>query len=67
MPSIVFAGDLAANDYVGVTFWIISISMVAATVFFYVRKIIELISQMANIIISNTALVTLIAAVHYFI
>ncbi len=34
MPSLVLAGDLAANDYVGVTFWIISIAMVASTVFF---------------------------------
>ena len=28
MPSIALAGDLQANDFVGVTFWIISISMV---------------------------------------
>ena len=31
LPSVAFAGDLQANDFVGVTFWIISISMVAAT------------------------------------
>jgi hypothetical protein len=42
MPSLVFAGDLAANDYVGVTFWIISIAMVASTVF-SLSKEIELI------------------------
>ena len=35
MPSVALAGDLQANDFVGVTFWIISISMVAATLFFF--------------------------------
>ena len=37
-PSLAFAGDLQANDLVGVTFWIISIAMVAATVFFLMER-----------------------------
>ena len=38
LPSVAFAGDLQANDFVGVTFWIISISMVAATLFFFSER-----------------------------
>ena len=36
LPSIAFAagGNLEPNDPVGITFWLISIAMVAATVFF---------------------------------
>ena len=64
MPSLVFAGDLAANDYVGVTFWIISIAMVASTVFFLVER--DRVNPKWKTSLTVTALVTLIAAVHYF-
>ena len=37
LPSVAFAGDLQANDFVGVTFWIISISMVMTTLFFFLK------------------------------
>jgi bacteriorhodopsin len=64
MPSLVFASDLAPNDYVGVTFWIISIAMVASTVFFLVER--DRVSAKWKTSLTVTALVTLIAAVHYF-
>ena len=64
MPSIALAGDLQANDFVGVTFWIISISMVAATVFFYAER--SRVSAKWQTSLSVISLVTLIAAVHYF-
>ena len=38
IPSLAFAGDLKPNDVVGVTFWIISIAMVAATLFFIIER-----------------------------
>ena len=64
MPSIAFAGDLAANDLVGVTFWIISIAMVAATAFFIIER--SRVSPKWQTSLSVISLVTLIAAVHYF-
>ena len=63
-PSLAFAGDLQANDVVGVTFWLISISMVAATVFFIVER--SRVSGKWQTSLSVISLVTLIAAVHYF-
>ena len=64
MPSIAFAGDLQANDLVGVTFWIISIAMVAATAFFIIER--SRVSPKWQTSLSVISLVTLIAAVHYF-
>tara|TARA_B100000700_G_scaffold312724_1_gene396786 strand:- start:426 stop:1184 length:759 start_codon:yes stop_codon:yes gene_type:complete len=63
-PSLAFAGDLQANDLVGVTFWIISIAMVAATVFFLMER--SRVSGKWQTSLSIMSLVTLIAAVHYF-
>ena len=64
IPSLAFAGDLKANDVVGITFWLISISMVAATVFFIVER--SRVSGKWQTSLSVISLVTLIAAVHYF-
>ena len=63
-PSAAFAADLQANDLVGVTFWIISIAMVAATVFFLMER--SRVSGKWQTSLSIMSLVTLIAAVHYF-
>ena len=39
LPFAAFAsGNLEANDFVGMSFWIISIGMVAATVFFFMES-----------------------------
>jgi len=64
LPSVALAGDLQANDFVGVTFWIISISMVAATLFFFSER--SRVSAKWQTSLSVISLVTLIAAVHYF-
>ena len=64
LPSVASAADLQANDLVGVTFWIISIAMVAATVFFIVER--SRVSAKWQTSLSVISLVTLIAAVHYF-
>merc|ERR1711884_772681 len=57
-------GFLCPSDAVAISFWIISIAMVAATVFF----LMESISAGAHWKTSMNvgALVTLVAAVHYF-
>lgn len=66
IPSIAFAagGNLEANDPVGITFWLISISMVAATVFFLMESLRVSGKWRTSLIVGG--LVTLVAAVHYF-
>ena len=64
IPSLAFAGDLQSNDFVGVSFWIISIAMVASTVFFLVER--DRVNDKWKTSLTVSALVTLIAAVHYF-
>jgi len=58
------AGFLNANDPVAISFWIISIAMVAATVFFLMEAWVVKLSWKTSLHIG--ALVTLVAAVHYF-
>ena len=55
---------LQPNDYVGITFWLISISMVAATVFFFLER--DRVVGKWKTSVTVAGLVTLIAAVHYF-
>merc|ERR1719181_682646 len=57
-------GFLNPNDAVAISFWIISISMVAATVFFLMES--TAVSCHWKTSINVGALVTLVAAVHYF-
>ena len=64
MPSLAIAGDLKSDDFVGVSFWIISIAMVASTVFFIVER--DRVNAKWKTSLTVSALVTLIAAVHYF-
>jgi bacteriorhodopsin len=68
LPTLALAGGhssgLAGDDYVGVTFWIISMAMVASTVFFIVER--DRVSSKWKTSLTVSALVTLIAAVHYF-
>ena len=66
IPSIAFAagGNLEPNDPVGITFWLISISMVAATVFFLMESLRVSGKWRTSLIVGG--LVTLVAAVHYF-
>ena len=66
MPSIALAagGNLEPNDPVGITFWLISIAMVAATVFFLMESLRVDGKWRTSMIVGG--LVTLVAAVHYF-
>merc|ERR1712146_304304 len=57
-------GFLNPNDPVAISFWIISISMVAATVFFLMESIC--VGNHWKTSLNVGALVTLVAAVHYF-
>merc|ERR1711907_432616 len=52
------------NDAVAISFWIISISMVAATVFFLMESMTVSLHWKTSMNVG--ALVTLVAAVHYF-
>ena len=65
IPFAAFAsGNLEANDFVGMSFWIISISMVAATVFFFMEAMKVDAKWRTSLVVAG--LVTMIAAVHYF-
>ena len=66
LPSLTFAasGNLEPNDTVGITFWIISIAMVAATVFFLMESLRFKGKWRTSMVVGG--LVTLVAAVHYF-
>merc|ERR1712113_174113 len=57
-------GFLNPNDPVAISFWIISISMVAATVFFLMESLY--VGYHWKTSMNVGALVTLVAAVHYF-
>merc|ERR1712194_326323 len=57
-------GFLNPNDPVAISFWIISIAMVAATVFFLMESMG--VSRHWKTSMNVGALVTLVAAVHYF-
>merc|ERR1711959_367110 len=57
-------GFLNPNDGVAISFWIISISMVAATVFFLMESMN--VGYHWKTSMNVGALVTLVAAVHYF-
>jgi len=56
--------NLSASDPVGMSFWLISMAMVAATVFFLVER--DRVSGKWKTSLTVAGLVTLIAAVHYF-
>lgn len=56
--------NLASNDFVGITFWLISMALSAATVFFLWEALRMGGKWSTSLTVS--ALVTFIAAVHYF-
>merc|ERR1711982_26791 len=58
------AGFLAPHDTVAISFWIISIAMVAATVFFITEA--ATVKNHWKTSVNVGSLVTLVAAVHYF-
>jgi len=54
---------LSESDYTAVSFWIISIAMIAATVFFFFEA--RTVSHHWTVSLHTGGLVTLVAAVHY--
>jgi bacteriorhodopsin len=58
------ASLLPADDYVGMSFWLISMALVAATAFFFVER--DRVAGKWKTSLTVSGLVTLIAAVHYF-
>ena len=69
LPTLTYAGshaggNLDPSDGVGISFWIISIAMVAATVFFLMESLRVKGKWRTSLVVGS--LVTLVAAVHYF-
>jgi len=64
VPDPALKGFLNPNDPVAISFWIISIAMVAATVFFLMESMAVGLHWKTSMNVG--ALVTLVAAVHYF-
>ncbi len=56
--------NLQSGDYVGMSFWLISMALVAATAFFFLER--DRVSGKWKTSLTVSGLVTLIAAVHYF-
>lgn len=66
LPSIAGAADanLQPGDFVGISFWLISMALVASTVFFFIER--DRVSSKWKTSLTVSGLVTLVAAVHYF-
>jgi hypothetical protein len=64
LPYADLHGFLNPNDAVAISFWVISVSMVAATVFFLMES--TTVAAKWKTSMNVGALVTLVAGVHYF-
>ena len=65
LPTLSFAsGNLEPTDPVGITFWIISIAMVAAATFFFLESLRVEGKWRTSLVVGG--LVCMVAAVHYF-
>lgn len=66
LPAVAMAADanLRSDDYVGISFWLISMALVASTVFFFIER--DRVSAKWKTSLTVSGLVTLVAAVHYF-
>jgi len=58
------AANLAQDDFVGISFWLISMALVAATAFFFMET--QRVEGKWKTSLTVSGLVTLVAAVHYF-
>ena len=63
-PAIAQAANLDGKDFVGISFWLISIALVASTAFFFLETQRVEAKWKTSLVVSG--LVTLVAAVHYF-
>ncbi|XKG29193.1 bacteriorhodopsin [Idiomarina seosinensis] len=64
MPGSANAANLQPDDFVGISFWLISMALAAATVFFLWET--QCVSGKWKTSLTVSALVTFIAAFHYF-
>lgn len=64
LPGSANAANLAPDDFVGISFWLISMALAAATIFFLWET--QGVSNKWKTSLTVSALVTFIAAVHYF-
>ena len=66
LPSAAVAAEanLQPGDFVGISFWLISMALVASTVFFFIER--DRVSAKWKTSLTVSGLVTLVAAVHYF-
>lgn len=55
---------LKSNDFVGISFWLISMALVASTAFFFLER--DRVAGKWKTSLTVSGLVTLVAAVHYF-
>lgn len=55
---------LQSSDYVGVSFWLVSVAMVASTAFFFYEGMFVKSSWRTSMLVAG--LITLIAAIHYY-
>ena len=66
LPALASAAteNLNPDDYVGISFWLISMALVASTAFFFLET--QRVSGKWKTSLTVSGLVTLVAAVHYF-
>jgi bacteriorhodopsin len=66
LPALAHAAtqNLQPNDYVGISFWLISMALVASTAFFFLET--QRVAGKWKTSLTVSGLVTLVAAVHYF-
>lgn len=65
MPTLAAeAMTLRSDDFVGISFWLISMALVASTVFFFLER--DRVAPKWKTSLTVSGLVTLVAAVHYF-
>lgn len=66
LPALAHAAteNLEPGDYVGISFWLISMALVASTAFFFLET--QRVSGKWKTSLTVSGLVTLVAAVHYF-
>ena len=64
MPAIAQAENLKSDDFVGISFWLISMALIASTAFFFLETQRVAGKWKTSLVVSG--LVTLVAAVHYF-
>jgi bacteriorhodopsin len=58
------SGTLKPDDFVGISFWLISMALVAATAFFFLET--QRVAGKWKTSLTVSGLVTMVAAVHYF-